>query len=192
MLIRDQLREAGRRQKSARKDLDDLQKELGLKEMSGPESQKLYRHRQNQERVSQALARELEELERIIARTRANSIDDEKWLAWVEGVRDDVHELARKKSPEIEKGLDALRAAASSKAQEAASLSPLTGAQKDVEKELHDIDLRLTEFGDLSALLQGLREIRRRQLELRDDVRKRVDGGGAAPSRPKTIEEPNE
>jgi len=191
MLIRDQLREAGRRQKSARKDLDDLQKELGLKALSGPESQKLYRHRQNQERVSQALARELEELERIIARTQANSIDDEKWLAWVQGVRDDVHDLARRKSPEIEKGLDALRAAASREPREAASLAPFAGAQKDIEKELHDIDLRLTEFGDLSALLQGLREIRRRQLELRDDVRKRVEGGGAAPSRPKSIEEPN-
>jgi len=191
MLIRDQLREAGRRQKSARKDLDDLQRELGLKALSGPESQKLYRHRQNQERVSQALARELEELERIISRTQANSIDDEKWLAWVQGVRDDVHELARRKSPDIEKGLDALRAAASREAQEAASLAPLTAGQKDVEKELHDIDLRLTEFGDLSALLQGLREIRRRQLELRDDVRKRMEGGGAAPPKPKSIEEPN-
>jgi len=191
MLIRDQLREAGRRQKSARKDLDDLQRELGLKALSGPESQKLYRHRQNQERVSQALGRELEELERIISRTQANSIDDEQWLTWVQGVRDDVHELARRKSPEIEKGLDSLRAAASKEAQEAASLAPFTGAQKDVEKELHDIDLRLTEFGDLSALLQGLREIRRRQLELRDDVRKRVEGGGAAPAKPKSIEEPN-
>jgi hypothetical protein len=193
MIVRDQLRETIRRQKSARKDLEDFQKTLAAGPgISAGEASKLYRHREDQERVTRSLLREVSELDRILARSASNNVGDEKWKGWVEGVRDDVGDLARRRSPEVEKGIESLRREAMEAAREASRIGPLTAAQREVEREVEGLVLRLSEFGDLNALIQLLREVRRRQADLREELRTRIQGTqpeGAAPPG-SSIEEP--
>jgi hypothetical protein len=190
MVVRDQLRETVRREKSARKDLEEFQKSAAVSSgISTAEASKLHRHREDQERVTQSLQREVSELERILVRSTANNVGDDKWKGWVGGVRDDVRDLARAKSPEIEKGIEALRKAALGTPQAAALLGPLTAAQRDLERDIEGLVLRLSEFGDLNALIQLLREVRRREADLREETRGRIKGAEPAPPRP-SIEEP--
>jgi hypothetical protein len=177
MIVRDQLRETIRRQKSARKDLEEFQKTLSATQgITAGEASKLYRHREDQERVTKSLLREVTELDRILARSASNNVGDEKWKGWVEGVRDDVRDVARRKSPEVEKLIESLRKEALEATREASLIGPLTAAQREVEREVEGLVLRLSEFGDLNALIQLLREVRRRQADLREETRTQVKG----------------
>lgn len=198
MLVRDQLREVERRQRSARKDLTEFEKSLqGKESLSAADAQKLFRHRQDQERITQALTREVAELDRILARTAANKVGDQEWKTWVNGVKDDVNDLARGKSPEIASGLDDLAKNAARSPVDIARVSPLAGAQEELEREIEMVVLRLTEFGDVNAIIQMLREVRRRQAELREQTESHLKGEGGAPggagNRPgPSIKEPRE
>ena len=51
-------------------------------------------------------------------------------------------------------------------------------------REIDQLVLRLSEFGDMNALIQMLREVRRRQFELREETRSRAQGPPAQESRP--------
>jgi hypothetical protein len=177
MVVRDQLREILRRQKSARMDLEEFQQKLAFREkLSADEGQNLFRHEQDQERITQALEREVSELDRILLRTSTNQLGDQQWKSWVAGVRDDLGELSRQKSPEVEKKLEEIRKASAKSPQDSSRLSAPAILQKDLEREMEAIVLRLTEFGDMSALIQMLRDIRNRQARVREETRARVQG----------------
>ena len=177
MVVRDQLREILRRQRSARLDLEELQEKLGLRDkISADEGQKLFRHEQDQERITQALEREASELNHILLRTAANKLGDDQWKNWVTGVRDDVGELSRQKSPEVSKTLEELRKASAKSPQDSSRLAVAANLQKVLEREIEAIVLRLSEFGDMNALIQMLRDIRSRQEKIRDKTRSRVQG----------------
>jgi hypothetical protein len=45
-----------------------------------------------------------------------------------------------------------------------------------VERSLNDLVLRLTEFGDMNALIQMLKELKRQQAELREETQSRLRG----------------
>ncbi len=183
MIVRDQLREVLRRQKSARKDLEEFHSQVALKEViSSEDAQKLYRHRQDQGRVTQALEREAGEVSRILQRTARNNVGDEQWKIWVTGIRDDVDGLAKRKSPEIEKVLEGLQKGSARGPQEVSRLNLVSSAQREVEREVESIVMRLSEFGDKNALIQMLRELRRRQTDLREETRERARG--APPQEP--------
>jgi hypothetical protein len=182
MLVRDQLREVERRQRSARKDLMEFEKSLRGKERLAPaDAQKLFRHRQDQERITQALVREVAELNRLLVRTAANKVGDQDWKTWVSGVKDDVNDLARGKSPDITRGLDDLARSAAQTSVDIARVGVFTGGQEELEREIEMIVLRLSEFGDLNAIIQMLREARRRQADLRQETESHVKGEGGAP-----------
>jgi hypothetical protein len=177
MIVRDQLREALRKQKSARKDLEDVLRQLALREtIPVQEAGKLFRHRQDQQRVSQALEREAADLERIVARSARNRVGDEKWRSWVTGIREDVQEVAGKKSLELEKTIEAVQKEGSVTPQDPSRLNAVAAGQKQLEKDLESIVMRLSEFGDMNAIVQMLRDIRRRQLDLRNEARERTKG----------------
>lgn len=183
MIVRDQLRDVVRRQASARKDLDDFQRALALREkIPVEEASKLARHRLDQSRVSQALDREARELGRVILRTVRNNVGDEKWKTWVTGLRDDVAALASHGSVQIEKSLETLQKAASREPQDLKPLASVAQAQRDLEREVESIILRLSEFGDKNALIQMLRDLRRRQADLRRETHLHLQG--TAPREP--------
>ena len=158
MIIRDQLRDALRRQKSARKDLEAFQSSVVLKEkLSATEGSKLFRHRQAQGRVTQSLERQTGALDNILSRTARNKLGEEKWKQWVVGIRDDVRVLAQRKSPSVEELVDELQKGTASEPQDVASLSVVTIGQREIEREIDAIVMRLTEFGDKNAGIQMLR-----------------------------------
>lgn len=177
MLVRDQLKEVDRKQKSARKDLEEAQAKLILVEkIAATEASRLLRHGQDQRRVTQALEREAAELGRILARTLRNQVGDEAWRSWTTDVRDDVQALAAATSPRIETAMEAIRKDAAGSPQEAARLGEVVNAQRDLEREVLSIVLRLSEFGDKNAQIQRLREIRRRLDDVRSATRNRAQG----------------
>jgi hypothetical protein len=183
MIIRDQLRDALRRQKSARKDLEAFQSSVVLKEkLSATEGSKLFRHRQAQGRVTQSLERQTGALDNILSRTARNKLGEEKWKQWVVGIRDDVRVLAQRKSPSVEELVDELQKGTASEPQDVASLSVVTIGQREIEREIDAIVMRLTEFGDKNAVIQMLREVRRRQMDLREETRARATN--SAPEEP--------
>lgn len=183
MIVRDQLRDALRRQKSARKDLEAFQASVALKEkLSATEGSKLFRHRQAQGRVTQALERQTGALDNILSSTARNKLGEEKWKQWVTGIRDDVLALAQRKSPSVEEAVEELQKGTASEPRDVTSLSVVTSQQRDIEREIDAIVMRLTEFGDKNAVIQMLRQVRRRQVDLREETRTRATN--SAPEEP--------
>jgi hypothetical protein len=176
-IIRDQLREVQRRQVSARKDVAEIEGQLAAAgKLKGDDAQRLVRHQQDQLRISQALERQVGEFERILSRADQNRVGDEKWNGWVRGVRNDLNALALGKSKGVERSIETLRKEAQGEAQDLSRLSLVQASQRDVEREIESLVLRLSEFGDMNAVIQMLREVRRRQVELRDETRARATG----------------
>lgn len=179
MVVRDQLREARQRQESARQDLAELATELfPAGEISQDDARKLVRHQQNQRGITRAVERGAEDLERVLERSLLNKVGDDKWRGWVAGIQRDLEGLASEESKDAEESLGALRKDALETPQALDRLGLIEGQQRQVERELDHLVLRLTEFGDMNALIQMLREVRRRQEELREDTRARIPEAG--------------
>jgi hypothetical protein len=177
MVVRDQLREVLRRQKSARKDLEDFQGQIALLErIPAAEARRLGMLRQDQERVTQATLREAQELSRVLARAGRNQVGDEKWRSWVSGVRDDVVEIGERRSAGVDGMLRTLQDEATASSPPVSRLGVIAAEQRGVERDIESIIARLTEFGDVNALIQMLRDLRRRQQELRDETQQRIQG----------------
>lgn len=183
MVVRDQLREVQRRQESARKDLAEFQAEIGGR-IGGPEAAKLARHQQEEVRISQALERQVNELDRILERAARNRVGDEKWRSWVGSLRADLSALALAKSRDASRSIEETRKAAAASPRDASAISAVLALQREVEREIDAIVLRLSEFGDVNAVIQMLREVRRRQADLRDETRARASGSAGEGTRP--------
>ena len=185
MVSRDQLQEVIRRQRSARQDLAEFHKQSLLKEALEPEqASRLMRHRQDQERVTASLEREAEEMQRILGKMVSNRVGEEKWRNWVGGLRRDLSELAEEASPEIEKELSRLERETAESAQDPSRLVPVTSAQRQLERDVESLVLRLTEFGDFNALVELLRQVRRRQVQVRDTTQLQLGGGRGSQKEP--------
>src|SRR5258705_5156401 len=107
----------------------------------------------------------------------ANRVGEEKEKAWVGGLESEVGALATGGSPRVEKSLDELRAQAAEKPQPLEKLSPIVEEEGKIERDLQMLVPRLTEFGDVNAVVQQLRELQRRQEEIRNRTRERVGEG---------------
>jgi hypothetical protein len=174
MIVKDQLNEALRLEISARKDLAAFHEQVSLEEkIPLEEAGKLFRHRHAQHRVTQVLERQTHELDRILARTERNRLGDQDWKQWVTGIRDDVRSLGEKESPAIETAIAALEKGAA-EGSRVTDLGVVQNQQREIEREIQALVLRLTEFGDKNALIQMLREVRRRQATLREETRSRA------------------
>ena len=174
MVIRDQLEEARRRQQSARSDIEVFMKTTALETVPTQEAPKLLRHRQDQQRVSLSLQRQVTELDRLLARMASNKVGDRKWMEWIRGLQAELREVAETKSPGVENDLSSLHQDAIREPQSSSRLSAVTQAQRGVERDLDALILRLTEFGDVSAVIELLRDIKRRQARVRDATRDRA------------------
>jgi hypothetical protein len=176
MIVRDQLRQLLARQEAVRKDLERFQGDMVLRGHIPPEeAHKLSRHRQDQTKVSEGLERQAEEMERILARLDANAVGDEAWKRWIREIQGEVARLAKEKSKGIEQAVDALRRDAQAAPADPSRLGPITARQREVERGVRTVVMRLSEFGDMSAIIQLLRDLRRRQAELRDQTRDQLD-----------------
>jgi hypothetical protein len=177
MLVRDQLRQLDTRQEALRKNVQELQSSASLAGRLGPDdAAKLSRQRQDQGRITEGLDRQVAEVERVLVRLETNLIQDPKLERWVTRIRDQVSELARSKSPEVEKAIEELRQRSATENTPATEIAPIAEMQRRIERDLDRLVLLLEEFGDRNALIQQLRELRRRQEQVRDATRLRVEG----------------
>lgn len=177
LVARDQLREVVRRQQSLRKDLTQFQQKALLAEkIDDSKAARLMRYRQDQHRITKALDRETQEMGRVLGKIVANDVGDEKWRKWVEALRRDLENFAHVKSPAIEDKLKALEQAVAQEPQDAAELNPVTREQRQLERDLEALVMRLSEFGDFNALVELMREVRRRQAAVRDATQTSAGG----------------
>jgi len=185
MLVRDQLRDVGRQEESARKDLQAFQREVessAIPRLDAASAGRLGRSRQDQERVTAGLKRAAEELDKILSRMEANRVGDAKEREWIEGLRREVGNLSGDSSPKAEKMIEDLRDGVRQAPREPSSIEPIADAQRKIERELQMLDFRLTEFGDVNAVIQQLRSLQQRQTDLRDRIRGRARGSSGAPA----------
>lgn len=177
MVLRDQLREIGRQQESARKDLQTFQREQ-KSPLDASTAAKLSRFRQDQERVTSSLGRTVKEFDQLLAKMEANKVGEEKEKAWLSGLRGDVEALATQSSTQVEKMIDELKSEAAKAPQSLEQVSPIVEKEQKLERDIQTMVMRLSEFGDLNAVIIQLREIQVRQEEIRKRTRERLQGGG--------------
>jgi hypothetical protein len=120
-------------------------------------------------------------MDRILRKMETNQVGNDKDKDWLSRVRDELGDLGDDRSKAIEETIAKLRDQAATAPQEPTELSPLVDKQRQVETELHSLSLRLSEFGDLNAVLQQWRDILRRQLEIRDGVVEELQKEGRQP-----------
>lgn len=177
MVVRDQLRQIEARQRAVRESLEEVGERVALAGSIGrQEAPELSRHRRDQGRVAESLTRQTAEFDRILARMEANAIGDERWRTWVAGIREDLERSALRPAASVESAIDELRREALETAQEPGRIRTIAARQRRVERELRSLVMRLDEFGDRSALLQLLKDARRRQDEIREKTRGLLDG----------------
>lgn len=182
LVIKSQIDALERQQESARKDLAAFTQELLLAgKLDAASSGKLTRHRQNQQRVTRGISKAASEMDRILRKMETNQVGNDKDKDWLSRVRDELGDLGDDRSKAIEETIAKLRDQAATAPQEPTELSPLVDKQRQVETELHSLSLRLSEFGDLNAVLQQWRDILRRQLEIRDGVVEELQKEGRQP-----------
>lgn len=172
MVVRDRLVELRRQQESARKDVETFQEDVSLKgQLSSKESHRLFRFERDQERIRNGLHEESGATSRILQRAVNNNVGDERWRDWVQGIESDLSKLAQEKAVAIETALREIKGAADRAPQDARELQRVLSRQIDLEDDIEMLVLRLSEYGDINALIQRLRDIRRAQTELRDNTR---------------------
>ena len=108
-------------------------------------------------------------------------LGEEKWKDWIRGLRKELDEIASQESEGVVSRLDSLRKEAQKADQKVAELLPITERQRDIERNLSSIVVRMSEFGDLRGLIQLMREVKQRQAEVRDGTSQLVnpDGGSS-------------
>ena len=181
MSLRDMTDRMRGRQESVRKDLEESQEKflLGGKLDKGAAA-RLSRHRQDQVRVSEGLTELAANIGQLLGKMKMNKVGEEKWKDWLQGLREELDDIAEHKSDRIAEQLDELRSRAQESEQDPAALARSVAVQLEVERDLDAIVVRMSEFGDLRGLIQLMREIKRRQEGLREDTRSQTekDGGG--------------
>ena len=196
MLLRDQLREIAREEGSVRKDLRDYQDELTKKARDSAKPQsldaaaagRLVRNHQDQERITNRLTRVVNEFDQIISKLDTNRVGDEKEKSWISGLREEVDGFAVNRSPAIEKTIEDLRIMAIKDPQSPDRVTPIVEEERKLEWDLEALAHRLTQFGDVNWVIQQLRDVKKRQEEIRDQTRDKArkeapggkgEGGGA-------------
>jgi hypothetical protein len=194
MLLRDQLREVFHQEESARKDLQNYQGELETAQKKGqPEkpptlegaaAQRLSRNRQDQEKVTAGLTRVVKEFDSVLTKMESNRIGEEKEKSWIGGLRGEVEAIAREASPKVEKMIEELRGEAARAPQPLDRLGPVVESERRIERDIQMLVYRLSEFGDINAVIQQLREVQIRQQEIRDRTRQKANREGGEGSKP--------
>lgn len=182
MVVRDRLVELRRQQESVRKDVEAFQEDVSLKgQLSSKEAHRLFRFERDQERIRRGLERERDATSRILQRAVNNEVGDESWRSWVRARQGDLTNLAQDKAAGIETALREVKEAADRAPQSPRELQRALSRQIDLENDLEMLILQLSEYGDINALIQRLRDIRRAQTDLRQNTRAIYDDAGVLP-----------
>ncbi len=182
MIFRDITHRIVSKQESVRKDLTESYESLLAQEKLGADDgARLARHRQDQHRVTESLENLSRQMGQLLEKMEANKVGEEKWKDWIRGLRKELDEIASQESEGVVSRLDSLRKEAQKADQKVAELLPITERQRDIERNLSSIVVRMSEFGDLRGLIQLMREVKQRQAEVRDGTSQLVnpDGGSS-------------
>ncbi|MCZ6794675.1 MAG: hypothetical protein O7J95_13790 [Planctomycetota bacterium] len=183
MIVRDQLSQLLARQQAVRKNLESFEDRVLLAgRIAKHDAIELSRHRRDQGKIGEGLERQAKEVERVLAKMNSNAVGDERWKKWVSDIRDDIDQLARRQSSEVEEKIETLRREAQESPQQAGQVTPIIGGQRRLERALRTLVMRLEEFGDKRALLELLREALKRQIDLRDATLDQLPESGASGS----------
>lgn len=180
MVIRDRLEDLSEQQESTRSDLESFQRELQASgELAAKDAHKLYRHEREQERIRKGLEDETAAVARILERAVDNKVGDSSWREWVSGVRDGMVTLTRDKAQRVEDEIETLRKATAEGPRQLDEVLRIVARQIDLQNDLEMLILQLSKFGDINALIQRWHDIRRRQVEIRDDTRNAFQKGSS-------------
>ena len=109
----------------------------------------------------------------------ANSVGDEEWKNWLAGIQEEIRNVADRKSAKVAKDIEAVRRDVQEKPQPVTRLGEVSAQQRQIERDLRSLVLRLTEHGDISQLIQLLRTVRNREAMVRDQTRALIRPGGS-------------
>ena len=178
MVVRDRLVDLREQQESTRQDVETFQDEVRVQgQLVSKEAHKLFRYEREQEKISLGLQREHLTVARILQRAADNQVGDKRWRDWVGGVHEGLEVLGNEKAHEIAQFIEKLRKAAAQEPQELAQLQGIVSRQLSLENNLDMLILEISEFGELNAILQQWRDIKRRQQRLRNSTRLLLEEG---------------
>ena len=170
-VIKGQIQTTERQQASAAKDTDTLLDEVSLDDkVDAADAAKLTRGRQDQQRVTSSLRRSVSDLVRLVQRMDFNQVGEEKERTWIARIRDRLRKLADQDSVGVENKITELRDGAQETSREPRELGEILTDQRRIGRELTSLALRLTEFGDLNAVIQQWRDMLRREKDIRDAI----------------------
>ncbi|MBN1442877.1 MAG: hypothetical protein JXA90_09215, partial [Planctomycetes bacterium] len=170
MVVRDSLRQLLSRQQAVRKEVEDLRDRKSGQDLTREEAVDLSRLRRDQSKIGEGIVRQVSEVDRVLERMEINSVGKIAWKQWVQRIRAEMSALSSGEARAAETQLEDLRRAIQEGPESPARLDAVSEAQRRVERGLRSLVLRLEEFGDRSAILQLLREVRDRQKELMDQT----------------------
>jgi hypothetical protein len=182
MIFRDIAHRIVSKQESVRKDLTESYESLLAKEkFDADDGARLARHRQDQHRVTESLESLSSQMGQLLEKMEANKVGEEKWKDWIRGLRRELDEIASQESEGVVSRLDNLRKEAQNANPQVAELLPITERQRDIERNVSSIVVRMSEFGDLRGLIQLMREVKQRQSDVRHGTSQLVnpDGGSS-------------
>ncbi len=183
MIFRDIANRIVSKQESVRKDLTDSYESLLAQEtLAADDRPRLARHRQDQRKVTESLESLSSQMGELLDKMEANKVGEEKWKDWIRGLREELDRVASEKSQGVVSRIDRLRREAQNAERDVAELLPITERQRDIERDLASIVVRMSEFGDLRGLIQLMREVKQRQQGVRDETRKLLnEDDGSSP-----------
>jgi len=178
MIFRDMAGRLKNKQESVRKDLqetlDSVEKEPAFDAEDAP---RFARHRQDQSKVTEGIDNLAKQMNQLLAKMEANKVGEQKWKDWIRGLEEELSSLAERSSKGVEGDLDSLRKKLQESKRDPSEIAPLLEKQRDIERELSSLVVRMTEFGDLRGLIQLMREVKRRQEGIREGTKPLVSPG---------------
>ncbi|HLU49590.1 MAG TPA: hypothetical protein VK116_15940, partial [Planctomycetota bacterium] len=182
MLVRDQLRQILSRQRALRMNLGEIEDAARLAQGIDPdEGAKLSRQRQDQERISGALARQADEIGHILARMRENVVGDERHQNKFGRIGSNLRSLADVESPRIAEAIESIRRDALDGGAEATLISGVTRRQRQLERDLEALIRELEDHGSIDSVIQTLRSAMDRLEMINQAARRQVEGGSEEP-----------
>ena len=171
-VVQDMVVQLQAKQQSVRQDLEEFQDRSTLAgEISREEGRKLARYRQDQEKVGEGIDRQVADIDRLLAKMESNKVGDDEWKSWLSRVQTKLRDVGKRQSPDVAAQIDQLRRDTQAEPQDPDRVSPTLAAQGKIEQDLNTVAIELSHFGDLSGVIQQLRELRLQQQRIRDSTR---------------------
>ncbi len=172
--VRDALEELRERQASVRKDTEELRDHARIGGSVGRgQINQIYRLGNDQGRVRAGLERQAQTIADLLQRAADNVVGELRWREWVRSLGREIGQLASDRAPAIDASFVQLRELVDREQSVAAEVSPqsIVSAQRRLENDLELLIARMTNFSDVNAFVERLRELRQAQQQLLDKTR---------------------